>query len=441
MATRNAHNVSLRARLLALCLWPLLLAGCGGQAPVAGVTVEVWAHAGQASERRTLQAQVAQFNAAHPGLRIHLTLIPEGSYNAQVQAAAVAGQLPDLLEFDGPFLYAYVWQGRLQPLDRLLPAALQRDLLPSIVQQGTYVGRLWAVGTFDSGLGLYADRDKLRRAGVRIPTLQHPWNLREFGAVLDRLARFDPDGQVLDLKLDYAGEWYTYAFSPLIESAGGDLIDRHGYATANGYINGPAAVAAMRAVQGWIRRGRVDPDIDGAAFVRRRVAIALGGHWNYPQYHQAFGKELALLPLPDFGHGVKTGQGSWCWAVTAGSRHPRVAARFLTFLLRPQQVLAMSAANGAVPATGSAIALSPLYREDGPLHLFVRQLDGGYAVPRPRTPAYPVITAEFQKAFDRIRAGGDVRQALNRAARVIDNEIEDNHGYPLIGRAKEEAGR
>jgi len=52
-----------------------------------------------------------------------------------------------------------------------------------------------------------------------------------------------------------------------------------------------------------------------------------------------------------------------------------------------------------------------------------------------------VITAEFQKAFDRIRSGGDVQSALDRAARVIDNEIEDNRGYPLIGRALEEATR
>jgi len=101
----------------------------------------------------------------------------------------------------------------------------------------------------------------------------------------------------------------------------------------------------------------------------------------------------------------------------------------------------MTEANGAVPATRRAIARSPLYRPGGPLDLFVRQLDGGYAVPRPPTPAYPVITAEFQKAFDRVRSGDDVQAALQRAATVIDREIEDNQGYPLIGRAREEASR
>ncbi len=92
----------------------------------------------------------------------------------------------------------------------------------------------------------------------------------------------------------------------------------------------------------------------------------------------------------------------------------------------------MTGANGAVPATRSAIARSPRYRPSGPLYLFVRQLEGGYAVPRPRTPAYPVITAEFQKAFDRIRSGSEVQVTLTRAARVIDQEIEDNHDYPWV---------
>ena len=89
----------------------------------------------------------------------------------------------------------------------------------------------------------------------------------------------------------------------------------------------------------------------------------------------------------------------------------------------------MSGANGAVPATRAAVARSPLYGEAGPLRLFVEQLERG-AVPRPRTPAYPAITSAFQRAFDDVRNGGDVRRALGRAAAVIDRDVADNRGYP-----------
>jgi multiple sugar transport system substrate-binding protein len=53
----------------------------------------VWAHAGQASERTVLQAQVAQFNQSHGDLPIRLTLIPARQYTVQVQAAALVRRL------------------------------------------------------------------------------------------------------------------------------------------------------------------------------------------------------------------------------------------------------------------------------------------------------------------------------------------------------------
>ncbi len=428
------------ATLLAGLILVTLLGGCTKAPDSApdGVMLRIWAHAGQESERKVLQEQVERFNQNHPDLEVRLTLIPEGSYNAQIQAAAVAGELPDLLELDGPFLSAYAWQGNLRPLDGLLDPALVDDLLPSIVTQGSYANRLWAVGVFDSGLGLYADRSKLEQAGLRIPNLQRPWSQEEFERALQRLAAQDPDGQVLDLKLNYAGEWYTYGLSPLLQSAGGDLIDRTDNRSADGVLNGPLSIAMLSSLQKWITGDLVDPNIDDAAFTSRRVPLALGGHWNYRQYRADLGDDLLLLPLPDFGTGSKTGMGSWCWAITAATSHTEAAAAFLGFLLSTDEVLSMTNANGAVPARHSAIDASPLYQPGGPLHLFVEQLNQGHGIPRPRTPAYPIITAEFQRVVDRIRSGNDVKETTDSAVEAIDREIAANRGYPLRGEATAE---
>jgi len=430
-ATRKAPRRA-AATAAALLTAALLAAGCGGDSDGRrGVTV--WAHAGQAAERAVLEDQAARFNARQDSLRVELTLLPEGGYNAQVQAAALAGDLPDLLEFDGPFLATYVWRGQLQPLDPLLPAARRADLLPTLVAQGRMRGRLWAAGVFDSGLGLYGRRSRLAAAGARLPAgPADAWTAAEVAEILRALAARDEDGAVLDLKLDYAGEWYTYAFGPLIQSGGGDLIDRERMRAA-GTLDGPASVAVMTALQKWITGGLVDPNLDGAAFVSGRAALALGGHWNWPDYSERLGEDLVLLPLPDFGRGSRTGMGSWCWGITRRAARPADAAAFLDFLLSPDEVLAACAANGAVPGTRTALARSPLYGEDGPLRLFAEQLMGGRAVPRPVTPAYPVITTAFQEAVDRIRDGADVAGALGAAAAAIDREIADNDGYPWPG--------
>ncbi|MFQ5487756.1 MAG: extracellular solute-binding protein, partial [Gammaproteobacteria bacterium] len=362
--------------------------------------------------------------------RVKLVILPEGSYNEQVQAAALAGTLPDVLEFDGPFLYNYVWQGKLVRLDKLITDGTLNDLLPSIIRQGMYEGRIYAIGSYDSGLALYARRSQLQAAGVRIPrSPAEAWTVDEFDELLQHLAEDDSDGAVLDLKLNQRGEWYTYAFSPPLQSAGGDLIERPAYRHARGILNGSASVGAMKRIQHWIRSGRVDGNLDDSAFTAGRVALSWAGHWEYPRYHKAAGDDLVLLPLPDFGKGPRTAQGSWAWGITSNCREVQAAMHFLEFLLRTDEVLAMANANGAVPGTRSAIARSTLYRPGGPLHLLVEQLDT-IAVPRPQTPAYPVITSAFQKAFEDIRNGGDVQAALDQAALVIDRDIEENRGYP-----------
>jgi multiple sugar transport system substrate-binding protein len=424
---------------LAVTLFP----GCIDRPPAAdGVRVlSVWAHAGRETERVTLEAQLRRFEARNPGVAVRLTFIPEGSYNGQVQAAALAGRLPDLLELDGPYLYSYAWQRRLRPLDDLLPASVRDDLLPSLIAQGTWRGRLYGAGVFDSGLGLWADRRALARAGVRIPEgPQDAWDGETFRQVLRRLARHSPDGRVLDLKLNYTDEWFTYAFSPLIQSAGADLVHREDGVGASGALDSPAAVRAMGEIQSWILADYVDPNLDDVAFVQGRVSLAWGGHWNHPAYREALGGDLLLLPLPRFGPRLVTGQGSWQWAITREAGQPELAAALLTFLLQPEHVLEMSRANGAVPGTRRAVAASPDYGPDGPLRLFVRQLQEGYAVPRPRTPAYPLITAAFSRAFRDIRHGAPVEPALARAARSIDREMAANRFYPDVERASAAAG-
>jgi multiple sugar transport system substrate-binding protein len=398
--------------------------------------LRVWAHAGQAKEREVLEQQIKRFNSSQKVTTVQLTFVPEGSYNAQVQAAALSQDLPDVLEFDGPFVYNYVWQQNLVPIDKLISESVKQDLLPSILQQGTYQGHLYSVGTFDSGLGLYGRRSKLQAAGIRIPKgHKDAWTIAEFDRALAALAIRDPDKQVLDLKLNLRGEWATYGFAPIIQSAGGDLIQQRIDRTANSHLNSPNAVMAMQSVQNWLKKGYVDPNIDDAAFTSDRVALSWVGHWAYQDYAKAVGNDLVVLPLPNFGKGSKTAQGSWNWGITTNcptQTCQKAAMSFLEFLLQPQEVLAMANVNGAVPGTKQAIAQSQLYAPNGPLRLFAEQLLAGATVPRPQTPAYPVITSAFQEAFANIRNGLPVKTALDKATTTINLDLQDNQNYPNL---------
>jgi multiple sugar transport system substrate-binding protein len=425
--------------LVTFVILALLLTTCGcrrteNETNVAEgrVTITVWAHHGKPEEWKTVQEQVERFNESQTNAVAKLVEIAEANYDTQVQSAAASRQLPDVLEFDGPMLANYAWKGYLKPLDGLA-AGIRADLLPSIVQQGTYAGKLYAVGTFDSGLGLFANLRLLEQVKARIPTnIGGAWTISELNELLPKLAeqeeRNGGNGQVLDLKRDYRGEWWTYGFYACLVSAGADLIDRTKYRSADGVLNSPKAVAVLTNLQQWFKAGHVDPNTDGRAFVDGKVAVSWVGHWEYPRYRQAIGDLLVLLPLPNFGEGSRTGMGSWAWSVTRECRHPEAALRFIEFLMQPKEIEAIVRANGAVPARRSVIERSELYRAGGPLHLYAEQLNQS-AVPRPVTPAYPVITSAFQEVMAKVIEGGDVKTALDGAVKTIDHDIRDNDGY------------
>jgi multiple sugar transport system substrate-binding protein len=408
---------------------------CDGEVTVD--SIEAWAHEG--AEADAYKQMVADFNAtvgSELGLTVNLTLVPEGEYTDTVNAAAAAGDLPALLDFDGPNLANLAWAGSLVSVDDCISSDLRSNLLPSIVAGGTYDGSLYSVGSFDSGLGMWAYKSALDGVGARIPTEpDDAWSIEEFETIMVDLqgAGFP---HPLDIKIFYGtqGEWMTYGFSPILQSAGSDLIDRSTL-KAEGVLNSSESVEALTTFQKWAVDGLIDTEmVDDSNFLNGTTPLSWVGHWMYNTYAEAVGDDLILLPLPDFGEGTRTGMGSWAWAITsAGAASDADAAwAFIEFAVSDDSVLKITEVNGAVPSTETALAKSPNYAEGGPLELFVQQLDGApdIAVPRPITPGYPTVTSEYWTAMDAILLGADVQTTLDSAAAAIDADVDANEGYP-----------
>lgn len=410
------------------------MTGGANVAPAAPKTITVWSRSAfspASPDEQALEAAATAFNRAQQAYRVEVFAARYRNFADWVHGVAVTGTLPCLLEVDGPFVAEFAWPGYLRPLDKFISPELRRDLLPSILAQGTYDGRLYSLGQFDSGLGLWANRRYLRAAGVRVPTVARPWTLAEFEQAMDRLARVKGVEYPLDLAV-YTGtsEFFAYAYLPLLAGFGGDFIDRATRHTASGVLDGPQSVAAMSRLQGWFRAGWarvVDRNDD---FEQGRTALAWTGHWRHHPFRDALGKDLILLPLPDFGRGLRTGMGSWSWSITSTCPEPHGAWAFLSHLMSVQEVLRIANANGAVPARRSALARSALYGSQGALHVFTQQLFAGAGYPRPATPGYGTISKAFAVATAAIIAGADVQTELSRAARTIDDDIAANRGYP-----------
>ena len=219
------------ARLGMLAALTLLALTCAAEP----VQVKLWRHDTGDAEMVASRAAVARFNASQNKWRVVVDTMPQGSYTESITAASLVGQLPCVIAIDQPTVPNFAWAGHVRPLDTLLPQAALAQLLPG--GRGTYKGQLYSVGQFDVVLALFSRRSKLASLGVRVATMEQPYSASEFHDILVKVKQARAYRFPLDLNGRARNEWFSYAFSPWLQSAGTDLIDRDGYVRVDGVLN------------------------------------------------------------------------------------------------------------------------------------------------------------------------------------------------------------
>ena len=416
-------------KFLSVVLFVVLLLSMSGIAN-AQTELSLWYHgAGNAVERDLIIQIIDDFNASQSDYVVALEEFPQESYNSSIVAAALAEDLPDIIDVDGPVMYGWAWAGYMQPLN-LSEGALD-DFLPGAI--GELHGEVYSVGLWDAAVSIYARRSVLEANDIRIPTLEEPWGGDEFDAILEQLQATGEFEYALDLGMAWTGEWYPYAFSPFLQSFGGDLIDRETYLSAEGVLNGDEALAFGEWWQSLFERGLAPgTSQDGAdratGFIDGKYALQWNGNWDSIVALESIGDDLIFLPAPDFGNGSTIGAASWQFGISSSSMHPEGANAFIEFALQDEYLAAFSDGIGLIPATAGAAAMSEHYSEGGALEVYFG-LSEAQALVRPVTPGYATVALVFEKALADIANGADVQDTLDAAVDEIDQDIEDNMGY------------
>ncbi len=148
------------------------LTGCQGKKPdpgdVAGYDegeqyLSIWVHSIEdTDEGKCYRESVEAFNEKYNGTYYaDIEFIPRndsgGGYSDKINASVMSGDLPDVLTVDGPNIAAYASNEMIQPLAELTEE--EKDVyLESIIEQGTYDGKLYALGAMESSVGLYTTK-------------------------------------------------------------------------------------------------------------------------------------------------------------------------------------------------------------------------------------------------------------------------------------------
>lgn len=398
------------------------------------ITLSMWYHgAGNQVEREILLGIIEDYNTSQDKYVVEVQDFPQISYNESVVAAALAGNLPDIIDVDGPVMPNWAWAGYMAPLE--LSAGALDDWLPSAV--GYWDGKVYAVGLWEAACAIYARESVFNQYGIRIPTLEDPWDLAEFDAALETLQASGEFDYAIDLGMAWTGEWYPYGFSPFLQSFGGDIIDRSTFTTAEGALNGPEAIAFGEWWQSLFTRGLAPGTTQDSAdrdtgFIEGRYAMMWNGNWAGATALEPFGDDLLILPAPDFGNGSRIGAGSWQFGVSADSEHKEGATEFIEFMMQDKYLVAFSDGINNIPSTPSAAAASKNFSPGAPFEIFF-EYSAAQATLRPPTPAYLSAALTFEKALADIANGADVVDTLDAATDEINADIEANGGYGFDG--------
>jgi len=410
---------------------PLLLAAAlaAGSTLAAPIEIQVWRHETGDSDMRASADAEARFNRQQSSYRVVVETLPQGSYQQSVIAAAMTKKLPCVLDLDQPSVPNFAWAGHIQPLEGALRPAGVEALIPGA--RSTLKGKLYAVGQFDAALALFARKSVLGRNGIRPATMDKPYTATEFRDILRKLKK-QGFNYPLDLNAQWTGEWVSYAFSPWLQSAGADLIDRKSFTRVDGVLNGDAALGVVDFYRSlFTERLVARKPVDDQSFPSGRAAFHYTGSWSTKEYLARIGSDLVALPPPAFdqqGTQPRIGAGSWQWAVSSSCPHPEGARLFLEFLISTPEIASFSQATGLMPTSEAAANQTQLYRA-GAFGRDLFEYARAYGVLRPETPAYPMLSSSFERALKEVREGGDAAEALDRAVEAIQQDLKRNRNY------------
>ncbi len=378
----------------------------------------IWVHETDSEEGKLYKQLVDEFNEKYDGT-YHATLSQiarsgdAGGYDDKVNAAISNGGLPDVFTVDGVTVAQYADAEAIVPIDDYFTEDELSDFNPSIIQQGTYDGKLYTLGAMDSSVGIFYNKDMFEKAGIEPATAENPWTLADLEDAAKKLTTDDCYG--ITMSLDAKDETVIYFFLPLIYSQGSSVLDEDGE-TADGFLNGDATKNVFNWIKEMVDNGYVSATPAENSFELGQAAMALTGSWepgNLAKYDINWG--LMPMAIYDEDSEAASACGSWTFAMSSNcsDEHKEGAAELIRFMTSTDASARMYEANAMPPARSSAFDKIDAFNEE-PLSVFSYQLQNT-AKARPVSVNYPILSNQFATALQNVLTGMDVEEALNEA--------------------------
>ncbi|WP_432034945.1 extracellular solute-binding protein [Streptomyces cucumeris] len=336
------------------------------------VTLTVWDQEIRGGTDGELAQLNEEFEQKYPNVRIKRVARSFTDLKTTLKLAVSGNNPPDVIQANQgyPDMVSFVRAGLLAPLDNYAGIYDWNTRYPNtllnlnrVSADGTDfgTGRLYGISQTGEYIGLYYNKDLLKKAGLEPP---ETWR-----DLTDGLAELKDHGElpVQFGNLDKYPAIHTFGvLQDQLDAAGTrDTVLGRGDGFDNAATKGAAATLTDWMERGYLPKGAGGLGYDDAAkkFASGEGAYLLTGTWQLADLKKTMGDKLGLMPPPPAkagGDPVTTGGQGLAWSVTSRSRHPEVAAAYLDFITDEHAADVMTR-HGVLPAVPgrAAAAVAP----------------------------------------------------------------------------------
>ncbi len=416
------------------------LNGCGAPAVNTnqGQANLTWYTEATPGEVTMMKKLVDQFHAKNPNINIKM-VIGNGAHLQKFNTSLAGGAPPDIVKMWEIDYGGYAKKNVFYDLNEFIAkdAAFQDkvkpDLYPALVDMFTWEGKFYVMPDQVTDVVLFYNKDHVKEAGLQMPT------------------SWDDASWTWDKFLDYAQK--------LTKTAGGHT-SRYGYAEAWWWPFSATGALAVANGGNWFAKKPVNPGVGDSnlsdariaktvqwyadlsnvhnvaasskslqsqsgfqLFQTGKAAMTIVGHWYYDAFAGTKGLNFDIAPLPigpDGGSHSATDMGGNGVSITAKSKYPEEAWKFVSFYGGPEATAARTIWVPTLKSVGDSQAWKQANVAMEHSNLFTDVLKSGYVHNLPVTRAWPNFVNQYATVLGDI---WDNKKKADTALKELDDYV------------------
>lgn len=317
----------------------LVLAGCSSGGDSSGsngkVTLTVVGFEGGGTELAAIPEINADFHKKYPNITLDYKYVANGEYDQYNNTRLAAGTAADVLMTNPTRVQQWQKQGFLADLS---DQSWVKQILSNVAPFGEIGGKTYALTQQNIPIGMYANLDILKKAGIAAVPQTWP----DFLAALQKLKAAGQPG----LLLANQGGWTSEQLSLALAANLLDPTWGAGYDTGESTWN-PTYAPVVDHIKQLLTSGGVDGKLmngiepfntGNADFAAGKWAFTVMGAWQLSSFQQSAKFDFSFNPFPGGEAGSQpsgvTFVGSG-WGVNANSAHKDAAEKYVAFMADP----------------------------------------------------------------------------------------------------------